>query len=87
RVRNVIETRIAEGELDDCNLTLKDLAEIEATFTRTLTLGVFHNRVDYPPMANPNGGPSGNETTGDKKSDADGNHRVHPLPGVADRPA
>ncbi|MBT4491575.1 MAG: HDIG domain-containing protein [Rhodospirillaceae bacterium] len=87
RVRQVIEMRVEEGELDDCNLTLRDLAEIEATFNRTLTLGVFHNRVDYPPMANPNGSPPESKTTGDAKSDADGDHRVHPLPGVADRPA
>ncbi len=87
RVRQVIEMRVDEGELDDCNLTLKDLAEIEATFTRTLTLGVFHNRVEYPPMANPNGSPSEGEIAGNAKSDADGDHRVHPLPGVADRPA
>ena len=83
RVRQVIEMRMAEGELDDCNLTLKDLALIEATFTRSLTLGVFHNRVDYPPMANPNG----SKFEGDAQAHADGDHRVHPLPGVADRPA
>ena len=83
RVRQVIESRVSEGELDDCNLTLRDLATIEATFTRTLTLGVFHNRVDYPPMANRNG--LANE--GDIESDANGDHRVRPLPGVADRSA
>ncbi len=83
RVRHMIETRVGEGELDDCNLTLRDLDIIETTFTRTLTLGVFHNRVDYPPMANPNGSTPEGETRGD----ADRDHRVHPLPGVADRPA
>ncbi len=83
RVRQVIEMRVGEGELDDCNLTLKDLAEIEATFTRTLTLGVFHNRVDYPPMASP----GGSSPEGETNVDGNGDHRIHPLPGVADRPA
>ncbi len=83
RVRQVIEMRVEEGELDDCNLTLRDLDTIETTFTRTLTLGVFHNRVDYPPMANPSGSSSESDTNGD----ADRDHRVHPLPGVVDRPA
>lgn len=83
RVRLVIETRVGEGELDDCNLTLRDLAVIETTFTRTLTLGVFHNRVDYPPMANPSGSPQ----IGDANSDANRDHRVHALPGVANRSA
>ena len=91
RVRQVIEMRVGDGELDDCNLTLKDLAELEATFNRTLTLGVFHNRVDYPPMASPGGLPHYNETadktTSDTETNVDGDHRVHPLPGVADRPA
>jgi hypothetical protein len=95
RVRQVIEFRVGEGELDDCNLTLRDLDIIEATFTRTLTLGVFHNRIDYPPMANPGGSlpegdadnNAGNNTDGDADGDADRDHRVHPLPGVADRPA
>jgi len=80
RVRQVIEMRVGEGELDDCNLTLRDLAMIETTFTRTLTLGVFHNRIDYPPMATPN--VSFHE--GEVNSDANRDHRVHPLPGVAD---
>jgi cyclic-di-AMP phosphodiesterase PgpH len=80
RVRQVIEMRVGEGELDDCNLTLRDLAKIETTFTRTLTLGVFHNRVDYPPMLAPNG----SSYEGDVNSDANRDHRVHPLPGVAD---
>ncbi len=83
RVRQVIELRVAEGELDDCNLTLRDLATIETTFTRTLTLGVFHNRVDYPPMANP----SGSHREGDAAGNADRDHRVHSLPEVADRSA
>ena len=87
RVRQVIEMRVSQGELDDCNLTLKNLAEIEATFTRTLTLGVFHNRVDYPPMANPNGSYSDDQVTNGMNSDADGHNRIHPLPGVVDRSA
>lgn len=83
RVRQVIEMRVGEGELDDCNLTLRDLAMIETTFTRTLTLGVFHNRVDYPPMVNTNG----SSYEDDEDSDANRDHRVRPLPGVADRSA
>ncbi|MDA1101404.1 MAG: HDIG domain-containing protein [Proteobacteria bacterium] len=83
RVRQVIETRVGEGELDDCNLTLQDLAIIEKTFTRTLTLGVFHNRVDYPPMAKS----SGSSYEGEISSDANGDHRVCLVSGVADRSA
>jgi hypothetical protein len=46
----------------------------------TLALSVFYNRVDYPPTANPYGSPH----KGDANKDANRDHRVYPLPGVAD---
>jgi hypothetical protein len=57
-VHEVIAERVTDGQLDACGLTLKDLAVLEETFTRTLTLGVFHNRIDYPPVGRslPGGG-------------------------------
>ncbi len=48
-VRRVIRDKVADGQLDDCPLTLADLARIEAAFTRVLTLGVYHSRIEYPP--------------------------------------
>jgi membrane-associated HD superfamily phosphohydrolase len=50
RIRQILEHLISDGQLDDCALTLKDIAEIEAAFTRVLTLGVYHNRIEYPPL-------------------------------------
>lgn len=50
RVREIISERVADGQLDECGLTLKDIAQLEETFTRTLTLGAFHNRIEYPPI-------------------------------------
>ncbi|MDP6346113.1 MAG: HDIG domain-containing protein, partial [Alphaproteobacteria bacterium] len=79
RVRQVVGERVAGGELDDCNLTLREIATIEETFTRTLTLGVFHNRVDYPPM--------GRNANTPQDSHASGDHRIHTLSGLADRSA
>jgi putative nucleotidyltransferase with HDIG domain len=49
RVRAIIEEKVADGQLDDSPLTLSDLARIEDAFTRVLTLGVYHNRIEYPP--------------------------------------
>lgn len=46
----IIGEKVADGQLDDCDLTLRDLAAIEGAFARTLTLGVFHNRVEYPTL-------------------------------------
>jgi membrane-associated HD superfamily phosphohydrolase len=36
-----------DGQLDECNLTLKDLSVIENSFNRIL-LGIYHQRIDYP---------------------------------------
>ncbi|MGB9593543.1 MAG: HD family phosphohydrolase, partial [Anaerolineae bacterium] len=46
-VRNIIADRMQNGQLDDSNLTLRDLDEIRAAFTATLQ-GVFHPRIRYP---------------------------------------
>jgi hypothetical protein len=46
-IRETIEAKIAEGQLDESNLTLRDLDEIRAAFFDTLR-GIFHPRVKYP---------------------------------------
>jgi putative nucleotidyltransferase with HDIG domain len=46
-VARSINERITEGELDDCDLTLKDLDTIKRSFTRQLQ-GVYHPRIEYP---------------------------------------
>jgi hypothetical protein len=37
----------AEGQLDECPLTLKDLARIQEAFVQVL-VGIHHNRIKYP---------------------------------------
>jgi hypothetical protein len=39
--------RIADGQLDECDLTLKDLVIIRSVFARLL-IGTFHSRISYP---------------------------------------
>lgn len=54
-VKGLIEDRLSQGQLNDCDLTLRDLQEIRASFVNTLR-GVFHPRVQYPelePAPNP----------------------------------
>ncbi|MCX6828094.1 MAG: HDIG domain-containing protein [candidate division Zixibacteria bacterium] len=46
-VQRIISERIQSGELQDCPLTLRDLADITESFTQILT-GVFHSRIEYP---------------------------------------
>ena len=46
-VREVIRKRLIEGELNESNLTLKELEEIAITFIRILN-AIFHTRINYP---------------------------------------
>ena len=45
--QNVINRNLVNGQLDDCNLTLRELNKIKDVFSRILT-GMFHSRVEYP---------------------------------------
>ncbi|MFA6355909.1 MAG: HDIG domain-containing metalloprotein [Candidatus Omnitrophota bacterium] len=53
-VRRIINNKFIDGQLDECDLTLKDLNMIAATFTKVLT-GVYHTRVQYPNGKDKNG--------------------------------
>lgn len=46
-VRDHINKIFSEGELDETELTLRDLSAIANAFTRVLT-SFFHHRIDYP---------------------------------------
>lgn len=46
-VRKLIKDRLEQGQLDQSDLTLKDLDTMASTFSRVLS-GVFHTRVEYP---------------------------------------
>ncbi|HEY1080430.1 MAG TPA: HDIG domain-containing protein [Bdellovibrio sp.] len=49
-VRNIIQRKFSDGQLDECNLTLKDISKVELAFVRIL-LGIYHQRIDYPRSA------------------------------------
>ncbi|MBN2548853.1 MAG: HDIG domain-containing protein [Anaerolineales bacterium] len=51
-IRQVINDRMAKGQLDDTRLTLRDLNMILESFTVTLR-GMYHPRVQYPSMDTP----------------------------------
>jgi putative nucleotidyltransferase with HDIG domain len=46
-VQNLINKIFSDGQIDDCELTLKDLHKIAKTFNRILS-GIHHHRIDYP---------------------------------------
>jgi hypothetical protein len=75
RIRSLVRERIEriymDGQLDECELTLKNLNMIAETFTRILT-GIFHHRIDYPEPStkNINGKKEANENPDRKQSEA-----------------
>lgn len=46
-VQTIVENIFVDGQLDECELTLKDLHAIQKSF-RTILLGIFHRRIEYP---------------------------------------
>jgi hypothetical protein len=46
-VQRIISSKFESGELDTCDITLRELHLIEESFTRVL-LGIFHRRIIYP---------------------------------------
>lgn len=48
-VRNIIADRLQDGQLNECDLTLKELEIVANTLCETLK-GIFHSRIEYPEM-------------------------------------
>lgn len=46
-IRKLIKEKLDDGQLDECQLTLKDLDSIAVAFKDVLC-GIFHERVEYP---------------------------------------
>ncbi len=46
-VERIINEIFLDGQIDECELTLKDISEIKKRFTYVLT-SIFHKRIEYP---------------------------------------
>jgi len=53
-VQKIINKVFSDGQLDECELTLKDLNEIAKSFNKILS-GIFHYRIEYPESVARNG--------------------------------
>jgi putative nucleotidyltransferase with HDIG domain len=49
-VHNITRKRLLDGQLSECDLTLRELDEVEKTLVRTLQ-SIHHNRIAYPDRA------------------------------------
>ncbi len=61
KIDMIIKTRFMEGELDDCDLTLRDLTKIKSSFLKILG-GIYHARIQYPETQAPELPPTSSET-------------------------
>ena len=48
-VEHLIKSRLDDGQFDECDLTLRDLERIEASFLPMLA-GALHERIEYPKL-------------------------------------
>jgi len=46
-VRGLVADRVEDGQLDECALTFRELADVQESFIETL-VGVYHPRIAYP---------------------------------------
>jgi putative nucleotidyltransferase with HDIG domain len=46
-VERIVTEKVADGQLDDCDLTLRDVQRVKEAF-RELLAGVYHERIPYP---------------------------------------
>ena len=46
-VRRILNNKFVDGQLDECDLTLRDLNRIAEAFQRVLA-GIYHSRIEYP---------------------------------------
>jgi len=50
QVHTMVTRRLMDGQLDECELTLKEVHQIEESLTRSLC-GIYHSRIAYPAPA------------------------------------
>ena len=46
-VRKVVKGKVKDGQLDECDITLKEIEVIINSFVKVLT-GIYHDRIEYP---------------------------------------
>jgi len=75
-VQRIINNIFVDGQLDECELSLKDMHLIAQSFNRILT-GIFHSRIDYPEKPE-------KETNGKGADKKPANDADRPAPAQAD---
>ena len=56
-VHELAMKRMTDGQFDECDLTMRELEQVERTLVKTL-LGIYHGRIAYPSTASLSAAPS-----------------------------
>ncbi|MDH7481360.1 MAG: HD domain-containing protein [Armatimonadota bacterium] len=67
-VDKIIDDRLADGQLDESDLTFKDISRIRDSFVRTLT-SMMHARIEYPELTGTEGKKSANGSANKESSE------------------
>ncbi len=68
-VKKVIDSKVIDRQLDECDLTFRDLDKIAKVFTKVLT-SMYHQRISYPEIKKDiKNGKSGKKPSYDNKSE------------------
>jgi len=54
-VTKIIDAIVSDDQLDDCDLTLRELTQIRESMIRSL-VAIYHSRIDYPGYTPPASG-------------------------------
>ena len=88
-VTKIIDAQLADGQLDECDITQRDLRGIQSAFTRLLS-GMLHSRIDYPELlqdAKKAGGQTAHLPHATANTSPDGLLSIAERAGDVDRPA
>lgn len=81
-VQKMINNVFSDGQLNECNITLKDLHKIAKSFNQVLS-GLYHHRIEYAESAAPGGTKKKNASTDRKPTDTPA-HRPESPDGKSD---
>ena len=73
RVKELVNDIFADGQLEECEMTLKDLHQIAKSFNNILT-SIYHSRIEYPEKSQgKNGTSKDTDRQSAKKENTNGN--------------
>ena len=81
-VTRIISHKFTDGQLEECDLTLRDLHTIAKSFSRVLT-SIYHHRLEYPDLLH-DGGKKQNGDTDSKSKKGSDDHDDPPAEGGQD---